>query len=69
MIDIASETWQLIREVPVSEVISTNQYPAFSNIISFNDIVLPIEKKLGVSTVNSQSFSITVFGLDVLDYV
>ena len=69
MIDIASETWQLIREVPVSEVISTNQYPAFSNIISFNDIVLPIEKKLGVSTVNSESFSITVFVLDVLDYV
>jgi hypothetical protein len=60
--------WRLFREVPVPEVIQTNQYPAFSTVLSFNNIIIANQDVLGVETVNSEEFVISVFGLEISSY-
>jgi len=58
-------TWRLLREVPVFEVIATDVLPGFSAVLSFDGLSLASAVKLGVKPTMNESFSITVFGLDI----
>ncbi len=63
-----SVNWRLFREVPIPEVIATDQYSAYSSILSFNNLTLPNGIPIGVSTAVSESFVVAVFGLIIDSY-